>query len=124
MRTLENAKLDTRKKSDSVVSASICSTQLKKLGRIVHDSKIKVPEDTAELENILQFASQLSSTQRHLISSLMNLQKNPKGNATFINSLGYEEEMEPNSETLVEEPMSEEDDEEEDDRSFIDDDNF
>ena len=117
MISLENAKLDPRK-SDSVVSASICSTQLKKLGRIVHDSKIKIPQNTEELENILQFASQLSSTQRHLISSLLNL---PTPTNAFINSLGYEEELEPNSETLAEEPWSDEEDEEDDDdRSFID----
>lgn len=77
MRTLANTDLpsDKVKDMDSVVSddISVCSTQLKRLGKIIYRSKINIMDERG-LHEKLQFANKLSSSQRKLIGELLNLQ--------------------------------------------------
>ena len=149
MRTLANTNLleenpDKLQNMNSVVSEniSVCSTQLKRLGKIVYRSKIDSIDDEKELQEKLQFANKLSWSQRKLISKLLNLQcsedsmsqyrgktlmknetKSENGSntntKTFINDLGFEEELLLDSETLVDEDLSEDLEEDEDDILFI-----
>ena len=108
-----------KRKTGSVVSEniSVCSTELKKLGKLVYRSKIPFPKNEEEFQKTLQFASSLSVTQRNLINTLLNINSTCSSN-TFINELGYEEEKPSDSLTLVSEEMSEEE-EDDDDDSFI-----
>ena len=129
MQTLANSKLQCSisTSSDSVVSEniSVCSTQLKQLGKIVYRSKIRMPQDINEFQKNLHFASKLSGTQRELIDKLLGMSDSSQQNTskkTFINDLGFEEDLEPDSVTIVNETVSEgEDDEEYYDPSFIND---
>ena len=127
MKTLANTKLPLHTKKnkscESVVSdnISICSTQLKHLGKIMYRSKVGVPQDEKEFAKKLEFANKLTESQRYLIDQLLGLEKKDsnKGN-NFINSFGFEEKLEPDSVTLIDEAASEEEDEENSsDLSFI-----